>query len=387
MNGGIGARPSGSRPAATDRQECEAAWLALMSLPSMGPRRLWEVAAKDGPVMEWQRLRSGARPGEIDGKPEVHAAQVGAAAAIDPAEVWAAHARAGVGVTQHGDVAHPSLDLHDPHVPPVLLWRGNVEFGRTRPRVAIIGTRRASRAGMSLAQEFGRDLTGAGCDVVSGLALGIDAAAHRGALQIDGATPFAVVGCGLDVVYPRPNRVLWHEVAERGAIVSEYPLGTTPAPWRFPARNRILVALCDAVIVIESHERGGSLITAGIAGARGVPVLAVPGALRSPTSVGTNRLIADGCQPCLGVDDVLAAIGLTSAPTLPFDRDDERSSHRALSADEAAIVDAVGWVPHSVDELADACPGLGLGAFAVALAALLTSGMLAERDGRIERLR
>lgn len=371
-----------------DRAGIEAAWLALLSLPGLGPARLWEVAVAGDPMGEWERLRAGASPRSFGSDAEQRARWRGAAATLDPSALAELHADAGVVVTIHGDAAHPSLDERDPHVPPVLLWKGRVAppDPRARPVIGIVGTRRASRAGLELARAFARDLTLAGCTVASGLALGVDAAAHRGALEIDGATPLAVVGSGLDVVYPRANRGVWHDVVGSGAICSEYPLGTAPAAWRFPARNRILVALCDALVVVESHERGGSLITAGIAGARGVPVLAVPGAIRSPTSVGTNRLIADGCQPCLGVVDILDAVGLSSAPQLVFgSAPDDGAAPASLTPDEVRLLDAVGWTAHSLDELADACPDLGLGALSVALAGLLASGVLAERDGRIER--
>ena len=366
-----------------DRADLEAAWLGLVSAPPTGPRRLWDVAMSGDPVEEWHRRRADSSP-DFD-----------ADASLDR------HRSAGVELTLHGDPGHPSLHAGDPHVPPVLFWRGAVGPGRPdAPTVGVIGTRRASRAGIELARELGRDLARAGCVVTSGLALGIDAAAHRGALEVDGARVLAVVGTGLDVVYPRANRSLWEAVAAQGSLVSEYPLGAAPAAWRFPARNRILVACCDAVVVVESHERGGSLITAGIAGERGVPVLAVPGSVRSPTSVGTNRLIADGCQPCLCVDDVLEAIGLSSAPSLPFPAASTRSSGGPAvrssdgvdaatgpTAAEAEVLEALGWSARSLDEVADECPGLALGDLAVAAAGLLARGIVVEQDGRLERVR
>lgn len=373
-----------------DRATSDAAWLALMSLPGMGPSRLWEVAVGSDPVGEWARVASGQAPHAFTSTAEQRAAWQRAASPIDPTALFDAHSSAGVALTVHGDRGHPSIDHRDPHVPPVLLWRGSATPAAvtSRPTVGIIGTRRATRAGVELAREFGRSLALAGCTVVSGLALGVDAAGHRGALDVDGATPLGVVGSGLDIVYPRANQALWRDVTGAGVLCSEYPLGTPPAAWRFPARNRILVALCDAVVVIESHERGGSLITAGVAGARGVPVLAVPGSLRSPASVGTNRLIADGCQPCLGIDDVFAALGLTTAPTLPFpDAVDASALPESLSPSEALVLDALGWATRSVDELADDCPTLGLGELSLAVAGLLARRVVVERDGRLDRVR
>ena len=373
-----------------ERAAVEAAWLSLLSLPGVGPGRLWDIAVDGDPIGTWKAMSTGAPPAALSSTAEQRAAWRSGAAAIDPESLVEAHAASGITVTLHGDRGHPSIDQRDPHVPPVLLWRGGGSPAELtgRPSVGIIGTRRATRAGVELAREFGRSLALAGCTVVSGLALGVDAAGHRGALEAGAAPPLGVVGSGLDVVYPRANRALWHDVAERGLLCSEYPLTTPPAAWRFPARNRILVALCDVVVVVESHERGGSLITAGIAGARGVPVLAVPGAVRSPASVGTNRLIADGCQPCLGAEDVLAALGLTTAPTLPFpDRDGSAVPDDRASPAEAEVLDALGWVARSVDELADDCPTLGLADLSLAVASLLGRRIVVERDGRLERAR
>lgn len=364
-----------------------AAWLALCMLPSFGPRRLWDVAASGDPEEEWSLLAEGANPRSFRADSDRLAQWRELAAAIDPMAELSRHRDAGVSVTVHGDSGHPSIDLGDPHVPPVLFWRGSGERGdgSRRPAVGIVGTRRATRAGLELATELGRDLAAAGCCVVSGLALGVDAAAHRGAMEVEGSWPVGVVGSGLDVVYPRANRALWGAVIDNGVLCSEYPLGTPPAAWRFPARNRILVSLCDALVVVESHQRGGSLITAGIAGARGVPVLAVPGSVRSVASVGTNRLIADGCPPCLSVDDVLTAVGLTSTPQLPFGRSHSEETLPDLSEEARSVLDAVGWVARSVDELADACPELSLGSLSLAVAQLLAAGVVVERDGRIER--
>lgn len=395
-----------------------AAWLSLLQV-GVGPRRLWDVMVAGDVCGEWERVAAGRPSSVVAADAGRRGAWRAAAAAVDPATVLRAHVDAGVILTLHGDAAHPSVEVGDPHVPPVLLWRGSVQpvppsVADRPPRVGIIGTRRPTRSGVDLARELGRELTAAGCDVVSGLALGIDAAAHRGAVEvvlhrggpIGSATqpggPIGVAASGLDVVYPRRNRDVWSDVATHGWLCSEYPLGTPPAAWRFPARNRILVALSDVVVVVESHERGGSLITAGLAGERGVPVLAMPGSVRSPASVGTNRLLADGCVPCLGVDDVLTAVGLacppTCSPTLPFDHvpvgqgpggrpGGSDASRPAASPVAAEVLDAVGWTARSIDEVADLCPTRTLGALSLAIAELLAAGAVAEVEGRLERVR
>src|SRR5204862_1786721 len=144
----------------------------------------------------------------------------------------------------------------------------------------------------------------AGVAVISGLALGIDGAAHAGALEADIAPPIAVVGSGLDVIYPWRHRALWGAVEKQGVVLGEAPLGAAPEPWRFPARNRIVAALADVVIVVESRETGGSMHTVAEALRRDRPVFAAPGPVRSPTSTGTNRLLRDGAQVVCDATDV-----------------------------------------------------------------------------------
>ena len=190
--------------------------------------------------------------------------------------------------------------------------------------MAIVGTRSATPYGRQVASELGSDLAAAGVIVVSGLARGIDGAAHAGALRERGAAsapPVAVVGTGLDIVYPATNRELWEAVASRGAILSEAGLGTKPHPGVFPARNRIIAALSDVVVVVESHRGGGSLYTAEAAARRSIPVCAVPGSVKSRASQGTNELLVDGCAPVRDAEDVLVAISLARAAT--YDSDSE----------------------------------------------------------------
>jgi DNA processing protein len=215
--------------------------------------------------------------------------------------------------------------------------------------------------------------------VVSGLALGIDAAAHVGALR-GGAPPIAVVGSGLDVVYPRGNRTLWAQVASAGVMLTEAPLGAAPVAWRFPARNRLIAALADVVVVVESHERGGSLSTVAEAARRDRPVMAVPGPIRSPASAGANRLLADGCAPVCGLDDVLVALGLSAG------RDRAARERRPEpDADGAVVLDALGWHAATLEQLAMRC-GLDVGRLVVALERLRLTGWVDDRGGWFERI-
>jgi DNA processing protein len=230
---------------------------------------------------------------------------------VDLGELRARLAAAGVGVVWWGGPGYPGALEADPERPGVLFTHGDVAVLDGRPAVAVVGTRGATGGGRSVAATLGRDLAAAGVHVVSGLARGIDGAAHRGALAADlGAPPIGVVASGLDVIYPPEHRQLWEQVGERGLLLSEALPGTAPSAPRFPARNRILAGLADLVVVVESRQRGGSLITARLAADRGVPVMAVPGSVTSRVSDGTNRLIVDGAAPVLDAGDVLVALGL-----------------------------------------------------------------------------
>ena len=201
--------------------------------------------------------------------------------------------------------------IHDP--PPGLFLRGGATADvLARPAVAVVGARACSGYGAEVSRRLGRELASAGLVVVSGLARGIDARAHEGALEADGLT-VAVLGCGIDRDYPAANRALAERIAERGLVVSEYAPGVEPAPWRFPARNRIVAGLAVATVVVEARERSGALITADFAMEEGREVFAVPGEITSTLSAGTNALLRAGATPLCSVADVLEALGLEAA--------------------------------------------------------------------------
>ena len=231
-------------------------------------------------------------------------------------------------------------DLPDP--PAVLHVRGDLarfERALRTDRVAIVGARRATEYGLQQARSLGRGLAAAGLTVVSGMALGVDAAAHVGALDADGLT-VAVLACGPEQAYPPSKRRLHARIVERGAVVSELPPGAPVRRWCFPARNRIIAALAQATVVVEAGERSGSLITAGQTADLGREVAAVPGLVTAPLAAGTNALIADGAQLVRGPRDVLellfgaAALSLLPAP------EDERIA--ALEPDLRALLERVG---------------------------------------------
>ena len=259
-------------------------------------------------------------------------------------------------------------ELHDP--PPRLFLRGAGRELLDRSAVAIVGARSCSAYGAHVARSLARELAAAGVVVVSGLARGVDAEAHRGALDAAGPT-IAVLGCGVDVDYPRGHADLAARVAETGLVVSEYPPGTEPAPWRFPARNRIIAGLAAATVVVEARERSGALITADFALELGREVFAVPGEITAGLSAGTNRLIRQGAAPLLAADDVFLALGID--PTA-------RRAHREIPEPGRTILAALADMPCSADHLVR-LTGLPPAGVAAALVELELAGLVAQAEG------
>ena len=208
------------------------------------------------------------------------------------------------------DAAYPLMlgEIHDP--PRELFLRGGGDTAiLARAAVAVVGARSCSSYGRSVARSLTRELAAAGLVVVSGMARGIDGEAHRGALEAGGIT-VAVLGCGIDRDYPAAHTELARRIRDRGLVISEYEPGVEPAPWRFPARNRIIAGLCTATVVVEARERSGALITADFALEEGRDVLAVPGEITSALSCGTNALLKLGAAPATCADDVLELFDL-----------------------------------------------------------------------------
>jgi DNA processing protein len=397
--------PSGSPSAPRAALPDEAYLAALCDLPEMWPRRLAALSSAVAAPVLWQGLATSDAQviqicigvlgagfdtvGDLDGAASVRGVRrrdavplvrqwCTRAADLDVEARWRQYREAGVGVCGAASASYPACFVDDPAPPVVLFHRGPLDRC-AGARVAIVGTRTCTRYGREVADELGEALSVAGVAVVSGLALGIDAAAHEGALR--GPTPpVAVVGSGLDRPYPAANRGLWGRVADHGCVLSESPLGEPPRAWRFPQRNRLIAALADVVVVVESHVRGGSLITADEAQRRGRTVLAVPGAVRSAASAGTNALLADGCAPVCGPEDVLVALGLSPGARRP-------ARERRPPPDPAgrAVLDALGWQPASLDQLTARCP-LGLAALVGCLDTLERTGWIARRGAWYERV-
>jgi DNA processing protein len=335
------------------------------------PRRAWEMAtgqlAPTGAAAEFLRDESLAGQWRASGgEPVVE-------------QVWQRCCELGQTVLVDGSPDYPAAlrDLIDP--PPVLFARGDLSLFEGR-RVGIVGTRNATSAGRATATALGRDLAAAGAHVVSGLARGIDGCAHQGVLTTDGpGRAIAVVGSGLDVVYPPEHHRLWARVAERGLLLSEAPPGRPPEPWRFPQRNRIIAALAEVLVVVESRETGGSLITVDEALECGRPVMAVPGPVGSRSSSGTNRLLRDGAAVVLDASDVLTALAIDHLP-LACGAHELRA--RPSSADRV-VYDACAGAPSTLDGLALAT-GWPLAEVAMALARLRQHGWVVEVDGWFE---
>lgn len=313
------------------------------------------------------------------------------AARTDPATVLARYERADVSAHLLGWASYPPLLAAEARPPPAICTRGEPAC-LARPRVALVGTRSCTHYGREVAAELGAELSRAGVVVISGLARGIDGAAHEGALagwEAGGAPPVGVAGSGLDVIYPPGHARLWTRVARAGALLSEAPLGARPEAWRFPWRNRLLAALSQVVVVVESHLGGGSMLTVDAAARRGVPVMAVPGSIRSPASAGTNTLLAEGCAPVRDPADVLAALGLSQAGIGDHQAngrspgDDGVTAGTGLDVDET-VLESIGDEPTATEDVLRRT-GLGLGQAAAALDRLEEAGLLRGGEGWWER--
>jgi DNA processing protein len=357
---------------------------ALAGVRALGPRRLRRLLEHHPPA-EALAVACGDLPPSpaltATFTPDVLASCRVDAPARDPDACLAECEASGVEVIGPDDERFPASLLIDPDPPAVLFVRGDLAALELR-RVGIVGTRHATRNGLDLADELGHDLAAAGVAVVSGLALGIDGAAHRGALRCGGSAPVGVVGNGLDRPYPLSHRSLWEAVAAQGVLLSEWPPGTRPDAFRFPMRNRILAALCEVVVVVESRERGGSLGTVAEALTRSVEVMAVPGSPRSRASAGTNALLRDGAAPVTSALDVAVVLGLDTR-RFGGRAVDTRPSPQGLGA---TVLEHCQAAPATLDALV-AASGESVGRVAMALARLERDGWIVEADGWFEALR
>lgn len=399
----------------TDSIPHEAYLAAIASLEHVGPATFRWLLSHGSPSRVWQRLSSGrltTGPGARITSAQIDrwAAQ---AASVNPAKIWERCVELGIGVVSIGSAGYPE-SLADDLDPPVVLFQRGDPNRVAKHKVAIVGTRRATGYGREVAHDLAKDLTEAGITIVSGLALGIDGACHAGAVNaIDEAGraggnargPLAVVGANLESPCPQANRHLASKVAELGIVYSEVPPGTPSAPWRYPVRNRILAALCDVLVVVESDADGGSMHTVREALDRDRTVMAVPGPITGRYSRGTNQLLRDGAAPCLGSDDVLMELGLTGkegttfeqlSTDVPLDKSSGSSSVKGTGSSEnkqntylpseieAKLLEHLDWRPTTVEKLG-ASSGLAPRELATAMMSLESAGLIRRTGSWIER--
>ncbi len=254
--------------------------------------------------------------------------------------------RKGVRLVCFNDADYPPLLREIPDSPTVLFVKGNLDFAGA-PAIAVVGARNGTQMGYDIARDFAARLARAGFIIVSGMALGIDTYAHRGALEAGGRT-IAVLANGPDIVYPRGNQKIRDAVPERGAIVSEYAPGVVARPWYFPIRNRVISGMCVATLVVEASARSGSLITARLAAEQNREVFAIPGSIRSKVSEGTLSLISDGANLVTDPDEIIDYYA-TLLPSAPAGSDEEEFSD--LSDEERKLLSQLESEPVSLDRL------------------------------------
>ncbi len=326
-----------------------AAWLRLTLTPEVGPRTARALLGAFGlptAIFEAGVAALGKHVPEKLARTLAAAPDAALRAAIQATEDWLARDSSHALLTL-ADVDYPQALLAIADPPPLLFAIGRREL-LNRSAFAIVGSRNATRQGEANAEAFAAALSRAGLTIVSGLARGIDAAAHRGALAAEsGASTIAVVGTGVDVFYPATLKALALEIRCRGVVISEFPLGTPAIAQNFPRRNRLIAGLARGVLVVEAALRSGSLITARLAAEAGREVFAVPGSIHSPLAKGCHRLIKDGAKLAESAHDVLEELRLAPASAAPA-----AAPAAALTPAQSALLDALGFDPLDLDALA-----------------------------------
>ncbi|HWR21815.1 MAG TPA: DNA-processing protein DprA [Verrucomicrobiae bacterium] len=354
------------------------AWLALGLIPEVGAATFHRLVQGLGSAEAVLTAKAGA----LEQVPGI-SQQVARAIVSFPwrdtldRELRVIEAR-GLGLIRFGDEGYPELlaAIHSP--PPILYVRGTIE-PKDRVAVAIVGSRQASQYGSAMAEQISGELAERGVTIVSGMARGIDAAAHRSALRAAGRT-IAVLGCGLGVTYPPEHAELADQIAEQGALISEFPIFTPPKPGHFPQRNRIISGLARGIVVIEAGLKSGALITANYALEQGREVFAVPGQVTSRSSRGCHQLIKAGAKLTEGWEDIWEEIELQTAPGAQVVRDLTPVS-RSLAQEEILIIDALEAGPMQIDDLIGRTR-LPAGQMASLLLSLMLKGMIEELPGK-----
>lgn len=322
-------------------------WLALHRAPGVGPRTFYKLLERFAHAANLFH----ASPAALD------------AASITPAlRVYLRNPdwqgverdlrwleRPGHGLLLRADPRYPLPLAAIPDAPPVLFVSGNPMALEGR-LLAVVGSRRPTQNGVDVAYTFSRSLAAAGIAIASGLARGIDAAAHRGALDAGGVT-VAVAGTGLDICYPKTHAELAAAILERGALVSEFPIGTPPSAHNFPRRNRVISALCYGTLVVEAALRSGSLITARHAAEQGREVFAVPGSIHNPLAHGCHALIREGAMLVESASDILGELGPNAGACTAVPADVTTAEALALTPDYQRLLDVIGFDPVPLDTI------------------------------------
>jgi DNA processing protein len=347
-------------------------WIGFNRVRGIGPARLRALLDAFGSIESaWHASVEQLTAVGLDRRSAANLSE--ARASLDLEDELLRVRRSGVCALTWEDPGYPTLlrQIHDP--PPVLYVRGELA-PEDAWAVAVVGTRNASAYGKEAAKVLAGDLARSGVTIVSGLARGIDAQAHRAALDAGGRT-IAVLGSGLDVIYPWEHRRLAAEIAQQGALVSEYGLGVKPEAANFPPRNRIISGLSRGVLVVEAGERSGALITADFAADQDRDVFAVPGSIFQRGSQGTNRLIRDGAQPVLSAADLLESLNLASVAA-------HVEAQMLLPTDEteAHLLDALDNEPLHIDEVGRVT-GLPIAAVSSTLALMELKGLVRQVGG------
>lgn len=347
-------------------------WIGFNLIRGIGAVRLQGLIAYFGDLESaWKADH--ARLAESGLGPKVIERVLQARQNVDLGQVWENIRKQGIKVLTWQDAEYPARLKEIDQPPPVLYIRGEY-LPEDLFAVAIVGTRRVTPYGRQVTEEIAAFLSANGITVISGLARGVDAIAHQIALRAGGRT-LAVLGSGVDKIYPPEHRTLAEQIIARGAIISDYPLGTPPDASNFPPRNRIISGLSLGVVVIEAGETSGALITAEFAAEQGREIFAVPGSILAPQSKGTNKLIQNGAQPLLSGSDLMQALDLTRIG-------EKKSARKIIPADEteARLLNVLGSEPLHVDEIRNQA-GLPIEKVSATLALMELKGMVRQVGG------
>ena len=315
-------------------------WLALNRISTLGARRIRHLIETFGDAKN-AYYASEKQLSELGLPPKVLAAFLREREQIDPQQVWQHCRDLGINFIVLNDQNYPALlkEIYDP--PAVIYFRGDLQL-LSQFTIAVVGSRKTTAYGRSVAEKLAADLARQGVVIVSGMARGIDSCAHRGALKALGKTA-AVLGSGLDVCYPPENRNLMEEIIKNGVVLTEFPPGTQPKPAHFPMRNRIISGLSHGVLVVEAAEKSGALITADCALDQGREIFAVPGSIHSPLSRGCHRLLKEGAAVCETAADILFALGKNVS--------EEAATAVDLTPKQEAVLAALEYEPVHFDQL------------------------------------